>query len=82
MEGAPKVTAVQESADNTRVKTNPLKKVYLIAYNSILTCSWALVLMKALVHVSEKKSFVGLYEEVEFLLKVSQTAAVCEVSGI
>ena len=60
-------------------KESVVTKLYLIIYNSALVVSWSLVLLKASIHVSEKKTFVGLYNEVEYWLKVSQTAALMEV---
>jgi len=60
-------------------KESKLKKAYLITYNSAQVIGWALVFLKAVTHYSEKKSVVGLYEEVEFWLKVSQTAALLEL---
>ena len=62
-----------------RAKLNAVKKLYLVAYNSILVVCWCLVLLKASVHLSEKKTFNGLYTEVEYWLKVSQTLAICEI---
>lgn len=56
-----------------------LSKVYLIFYNICLVIGWSLIFLKALVHISENNSFSGLYNEVEFWLKVSQTAALLEL---
>ena len=55
------------------------RKVYLVAYNSILVVTWTLVLLKTLVYISEKKSFYGLYDDIKFWLKLSQAAAILEI---
>ena len=60
-------------------KESALKKLYLIIYNSVLAVSWSLVLLKATIHISEKKTFDGLYNAVELWLKISQTAALMEI---
>jgi len=60
-------------------KRTTLKNLYLVVYNSSLVVCWCLVLLKTAVHLSDTKSTVGLYAEVEFWLKVAQTLAVCEV---
>lgn len=62
-----------------KLKRNAVKKLYLVTYNSGLVVCWCLVLLKAAVHLSERKTFVGLYSEVEYWLKVSQTLAICEI---
>lgn len=56
-----------------------ISKAYLILYNVSLVIGWGLIFLKAVIHISEKNSFSGLYEEVEFWLKVSQTAALLEL---
>jgi len=71
--------ATSKPPEKERAKANAVKKLYLVAYNSALVICWCLVLLKAAVHISEKKSFIGLYPEVEYWLKVSQTLAICEI---
>ena len=56
-----------------------ISKLYLIFYNISLVIGWSLIFMKALVYISENNSFSGLYNEVEFWLKISQTAALLEL---
>uniref|UniRef100_A0A7M5XBA9 Very-long-chain (3R)-3-hydroxyacyl-CoA dehydratase n=2 Tax=Clytia hemisphaerica TaxID=252671 RepID=A0A7M5XBA9_9CNID len=56
-----------------------ITKVYLILYNVSLIIGWGLIFLKAMIYISEKNSFSGLYNEVEFWLKVSQTAALLEL---
>lgn len=72
-------TSSSRPPEKERAKANAVKKLYLVAYNSALVICWCLVLLKAAVHLSEKKTFVGLYVEVEYWLKVSQTMAICEI---
>ena len=75
----PPVDNGNKPPDSERTNANAIKKLYLVLYNSSLVICWCLVLLKAAVHLSEKKSFVGLYAEVEYWLKVSQTVAICEI---
>lgn len=56
-----------------------LSKVYLVLYNISLVIGWSLIFLKAFLHISVKNSFSDLYNEVEFWLKVSQTAALLEL---
>lgn len=74
---------VAEGATSTpqgeKKKRTTVKNLYLVLYNSALVVCWCLVLLKGAVHLSETKSFFGLYGEVEYWLKVAQTVAICEV---
>jgi len=74
------------SSDNSKLAPPPsnekffvFSKLYLVLYNSFLAISWSLVLLKASIHISEKKTFSGLYNEIDYWLKIAQTAAVLEV---
>lgn len=60
-------------------KESAFKKLYLVAYNSALVIAWSLVLLKSAIFISERKDVGGLYNEVEYWLKVAQTAAVMEI---
>lgn len=60
-------------------KDSMVKKAYLLAYNTAQVVAWSLVFLKAAVHYSEKNSTAGLYSEVEFWLKIAQTAAILEI---
>lgn len=66
------------------------KNVYLIIYNSVLCVGWAVILMGLATEIvssatstssatSDRNIFQDAYSKVEFLLKVSQTAAVLEI---
>lgn len=66
----------QDPSERVRV----LSKAYLIMYNSVLAVAWSLVLLKTSIYISEKKSHEGLYDEIDFWLKVAQTSAVLEIA--
>lgn len=66
----------QDLSERVRV----LSKAYLIMYNSVLAVAWSLVLLKTSIYISEKKSHEGLYDEIDFWLKVAQTSAVLEIA--
>lgn len=60
-------------------KTSKIKDAYLVVYNTSLVVGWSMVLSKAVVHIKENNSFDGLYKQVEFWLKISQSAALLEL---
>lgn len=60
-------------------KDSMLKKAYLLAYNTTQVIAWSLIFLKAAVYISEKKTTDGLYQEVEYWLKIAQTAAILEI---
>lgn len=68
-----------EKTPPPRENESRLKRAYLLAYNIAQIAAWCLVFMKAAVHVSEKKTFDGLYNEVSYWLKIAQTAAILEI---
>lgn len=56
-----------------------LGKIYLIAYNVVLTLGWAVILALSVQHLAKRKTHVGLYDSVEKPLKIFQSAAILEV---
>ena len=53
---------------------------YLVLYNAALAAGWAYVLWLAGVHLRENEwKWEGVYDAVEFPLKIAQTAAILEI---
>lgn len=61
---------------------NSLKKLYLLGYNFACAAGWAYVLVACVKHIVTGKSEQpqALYDEVEQVLQIVQTAAIMEVT--
>lgn len=61
--------------------SSPVKDVYLIAYNLACASGWSYVLFACVSHILAGNEPQALYDEVEKVLQIVQTAALMEVGG-
>lgn len=57
-----------------------LKSAYLVAYNAACAAGWGYVLMGCIQHIAAGSDPQELYNDVEQVLQIVQTAALMEVS--
>ncbi|CAM9772355.1 unnamed protein product, partial [Hapterophycus canaliculatus] len=59
--------------------SSPVKNAYLIAYNLACAGGWGYVLLACISHILSGDKPQALYDEVEKVLQIVQTAALMEV---
>lgn len=53
--------------------------IYLILYNLVQAIGWTAITVKMIAHLTLRETYVGLYDEIRFLLNIFQTLAVLEI---
>lgn len=76
------VFATLHGNSTTRIKVNmpsPVKDAYLVVYNLACAGGWSYVLLACVSHILAGSEPQALYDEIEKVLQVVQTAALMEV---
>jgi len=54
-------------------------KVYLVLYNILSLCLWCIILLQGILYFLNNGTYIGMYNEVGFLLKLTQTLQIMEI---